>query len=83
MEFDFWTVATLVLGVLAAVFGVFLFKAKGKAFQAFLLGKEALELVKTVLDAAADNRFDDAEQASIKKEAQDVKEAFRTLLGKE
>ena len=82
MEFDFWTIATIVLGVVSTLFGVFWNKVKGKLLAAFMLAKEALDVGKAAIDALEDNKITEEEVTRIKKEAQEVKQAWHNLLGK-
>ncbi|GAG04703.1 unnamed protein product [marine sediment metagenome] len=78
-----WTViVSAVLGILAVVAsGVFL-KAKGKLRQVVTLGKEAVDVAIVAVDALEDNAIDKSEVEAIKKEALELKEAWKALLGK-
>ena len=82
MEFDFWTIVSIIIGVIATIFGVFWGKVKNKLLGAFMLAKEALDVGKAAIDALEDNKITPEEVANIKKEAQEVKEAWHNLLGK-
>jgi divalent metal cation (Fe/Co/Zn/Cd) transporter len=82
MEFDFWTILTIVIGVVATLFGTFWKKAQGKLLGVYLLAKEAVDVAKAATDALEDNKITEEEIAKIKKEAQEVKDAWHNLLGK-
>ncbi len=76
------TLVSVGLGVLATVAGVFWGKAKGKLKAVANLSKEIFDLVKTATDALDDNKIDKAEVDAIKKEAIEVKAAWKVLVGK-
>ena len=79
------TVLTLVsvgLGLIATVAGVFWGKARGKLKQVVNLFKQVYELVDAVFKMIDDNTITQEELDTLKKEAADVKDAFKALLGK-
>jgi len=82
MDLNVATIVSLVLAAISIFASVFYLKAKGKVTQSYLLGKEALDVVKTVVDALEDDTVTDEEIAALKKEAADVKAAFLALIGK-
>lgn len=83
MEFDFTTIATIVLGLVATVASVFWGTTKGKLSQIKTLVKEGYDVVQASIDALDDDAITKEEIASIKKEAQELVGAFKALIGKE
>lgn len=73
---------SVVLTGVAIVAGGFWLKAKGKLSQVANLVKQAYEVVAKVNEILADNQINKDEIAELKKEAQDVKDAFKALTGK-
>lgn len=82
MNFDLGSVVTIVLGILATFFATYLAVAKNKLKQLIELGKQILEVAQALENSVADNKVDAAEIASLKKELNDVKVAWKILLGK-
>jgi len=96
-KLDIWQIVSAILGILSAVFGTMLAKAKGKFGKALFLGQqviEALAAYKSAGDelklALEDNTVTDAEKIKMKaawdnaeKEAADVKAAWKDLWLKE
>ena len=79
------TILTLIsvgLGLVATVATVFWGKARGKLKQVVDLFKQVYELVDAVFNMIEDNAIDQAELDTLKKEAADVKDAFKALVGK-
>jgi predicted metal-binding transcription factor (methanogenesis marker protein 9) len=79
---DVVTIISIVLGAVAALAGGFWLKAKGKLSQAANLVKQAYEVVAKVNEILEDNAITKDEVAELKKEAQDVRDAFKVLIGK-
>ena len=79
---DVGTIISLVLGVIAAVFGGFWLKAKGKLGQIKNLVKEASDVITVSVGALDDDKLSAEEIAAIKKEAAEVVAAFKILIGK-
>ena len=78
-----WTViVSAALGLLAVIASGFFLKAKGKLKQVVTLGKEALDVAVAAVDALEDNAIDKSEVEAIKKEALELKAAWKALLGK-
>jgi len=79
-----WTViVSALLGLAAVVASGFFLKAKGKLKQVVALGKEAMDVAIVAVDALEDNAIDKAEVEAIKKEALELKGAWKALIGKE
>ena len=79
------TVLTLVsvgLGLIATVAGLFWGKARNKLSQVVDLFKQVYELVDAVFKMIDDNTITQPELDTLKKEASDVKVAFKALIGK-
>ena len=79
---DVLTIVSIVLGAIAALFGTFWAKSKGKLAQIKNLAKESYDLVNVSVSALDDNTLSKEEVASIKKEAEEVKVAWKALMGK-
>jgi len=79
---NLWQVLSGILLVASMFFVGQLSKVRAKATDLMVLLREAIELVQYILKASEDNTFTPDEQARIKKEAQDVKQAWTKLLGK-
>ncbi len=80
---DWTTIVSAVLGLIAVVFGGFWLKAKGKLQQGLALAKETHDLIEVAVEALDDNALDKSEVEAIKKEALEVKAAWKALIGKE
>jgi len=79
-----WTViVSAVLGLAAVVASGFFLKAKGKLNLVKTLGKEAVDVLIVAIEALDDNTIDKAEVEAIKKEALELKGAWKALIGKE
>jgi len=76
------TIVSAILGVIALVAGTFWAKAKGKLGAVANLIKQAYEVVNKVFVILEDNTISKQEVEELKKEAQDVKDALKVLLGK-
>ena len=83
MELDVWTIVSAVLAVIAGLFTAFWSKAKGKIVAAYKLLKECLDVVDAATVALEDDKITKEEVEKIKKEAEEVKVAWKALLGKE
>lgn len=97
MEFDIWTIVSLILMGVATVASGFWLKSKGKLKQLVELFRQVAELVTKGFDLVDsgvkmldDNKIDAAEIeqlkvifAQLKQELNDVKRAFKILIGKE
>ena len=97
MEFDIWTIVSLILMGVATVASGFWLKSKGKLKQLVELFKQVVELVTKgfeLVDEGVkmldDNKIDASEIeklkqifAQLKQELTDVKRAFKILIGKE
>ena len=79
---DVLTIVSVVLGAIAVIASGFWLKAKGKLAAIKKLAKESYDLVTVAIDAVDDNAISKEEVASIKKEAQEVKAAWKALIGK-
>ena len=79
---DVLTVVSVVLGAIAVLAGGFWLKAKNKLSAIKNLAKESYDLVTVAIDAVGDNAISKAEVAAIKKEALEVKAAWKVLIGK-
>lgn len=79
---DVLTIISVVLGAVAALAGGFWLKAKNKLGAVKNLAKESYDLVNVCVEALDDNALDKAEVAAIKKEAEEVKAAWKVLIGK-
>ncbi len=82
MTFDFATIATILLGLVATIASGFWLKAKGKFGQLKTLVKEGYDVVQASIDALDDDALTAEEIAGIKKEAQELVAAFKALIGK-
>lgn len=76
------TIISAVLGVVAIAAAAWWAKAKNKLNDVKVLAKEAVDLVQVAVGALDDDKITKDEVESIKKEAQDVKSAWRSLIGK-
>jgi divalent metal cation (Fe/Co/Zn/Cd) transporter len=76
------TIVSAILGVVAMVAGGFWLKAKGKIGLIANLVKQAYEVVNKVFLILEDNTISKQELEELKKEAQDVKDALKALVGK-
>jgi Tfp pilus assembly protein PilO len=79
---DVWTIVSAALGLVAVVASGFWLKAKGKIAAIGTLVKEAYEVIATVHEILQDDKVDKAEIEELKKEAADVANAFKALIGK-
>jgi hypothetical protein len=78
--FDFQTILNIVLSIVSVVFAGIWLKLKGKISQIVNLGRQLIEAGKAIEDALGDNKISDEEIKTIKKEFNDVKEAFKELI---
>lgn len=76
------TIVSAVLGVFGIVAAGLWAKAKGKINAVKNLAKEAVDLVQVAVGALDDDKITSEEVASIKKEATEVKAAWKALIGK-
>lgn len=83
MELDVWTIVSAVLVVISGLFAAFWKKGKDKILKAAKLGKEVLDVVDAATTALEDDKITKEEVELIKKEASEVKVAWKALLGKE
>jgi len=83
MEFDVGTIITIVFAAFTAIFGGFWLKSKIKIGKIFTLVKEVFEVVQAATVALDDDKITKEEIDKIRKEAGDVKVAFKDLFGKE
>jgi len=83
MEFDVWTIVSAALGLVAVVAGGFWLKAKGKIAHVADLVKQAWEVVAKLSSVLEDDKVSKEEVDALKKELNDVKVAFKVLLGRE
>ena len=97
MEFDLWTIISLILMGVATIASGFWLKSKGKLKQLVELFRQVAELVTKGFDLVDsgvkmldDNKIDAAEIeqlkvifAQLRQELNDVKRAFKILIGKE
>ena len=79
---DVWTIVSVVVAAIAALFGVQWGIVKGKISQVASLVRETLELINALLKALEDDKVSSEEVALLKSKANDVKVAFKVLLGK-
>lgn len=80
MELD--KIITIIISVVTLVAGGAWIAAKGKLAQARNLVREAWELINVLFQALEDNKITAAELSALKKEAGELKQAFRDLLGR-
>jgi len=80
---DLGTVLTIILAGLTTFLGVFWKKAKTKITKVIDLGRQAFELMNSFENAIEDDKVTKEEIAQIKKEAADVKAAWKALVQKE
>ena len=83
MEFDFVTIISAIVSVIAVVAGGFWAKSKGKLSKVKTLAVETVEVITTLDAALADNKVTKEEVVELKKEAADVKVAWKALFAKE
>lgn len=97
MEFDLWTIISLILMGVATIASGFWLKSKGKLKQLVELFKQVVELVTKgfeLVDEGVkmldDNKIESTEVerlkvifAELRQELNDVKRAFKILIGKE
>jgi len=83
MEFDAGTIIAVIFAAFTTIFGGFWLKSKKKIGKVFLLIKEAYEVAQAATDALEDDKITKEEIERIKKEAADVKVAFKALFEKE
>lgn len=76
------TLVSVGLGLIATIAGVFWGKARGKLKQVVNLFKQVYELVDAVFKMIEDNTITQPELDILKKEAADVRVAFKELIGK-
>ena len=79
---DVATIVTLAMTVIATVAGGFWLKAKGKLTQVKNVFKEGADVVITAVEAVDDNTLTQEEIEAIKKEAKEVLDAWKVLIGK-
>lgn len=82
VKFNIWQIIGGILFVATMFFSAQVSKVRAKVTDLLFLSREAIELVEYILAASADGTFTQVEQDRIKKEAQDVRVAWRKLLGK-
>jgi FtsZ-interacting cell division protein ZipA len=75
-------IITGAIAVLGTVFGAFWKKAKGTLGKVFKLSSETLQLIEKLESALEDDKITKKEIEEIKKEAQDVKLAWKALTEK-
>lgn len=81
-NFDWTAIVTIVLGLIATIAGTFWLKAKGKLAQIVKLGREAVEAAEYFEKMLSDNKVEKSEVEQAKKELNDVRTAFKALIGK-
>lgn len=79
-NFDVWTVVSLILGVAATFFGVYLAVVKGKLTELANAVKEFYELSVVFSQALEDNKISDEEKELLRKEWIETKAAVSVLL---
>ena len=79
---DVWTIVTIVLGAVAALFGTFWGKVKGKLGQIIVAGKEFADVGIALKNALEDDKITPEEKENIKKEWDEALAAFKKLIGK-
>ena len=80
--FNWWTIVSGALAVIATIFGTALTKVKKKIGDFVNLAKQAVELLTVVTDAIGDNSVTKEEIAAMKAEIADVKAAWKVLWNK-
>lgn len=80
---DWGTVISVILTGVTVFAGGFWLKAKGKLSKVVKLGMEVMEVVTKFEAALSDNKITKEEIEDLKKEAADVKAAFKDLVSKE
>jgi hypothetical protein len=76
------TIITVALSVITLVAGGFWLKAKGKLAQIVTLVKESWDVLEHVRKALEDDKITKEEKEIIKKELDELKGAFKALIGK-
>jgi hypothetical protein len=82
MEFDIWTVLSIVLTGVATLAAGFWVKAKGKLGHVKDLIKKGYDVVEVAIEALDDDKLTKEEAEIIKKKAQEVIVAWKKLIGK-
>ena len=82
-NFDWLQIISIGLGLIATIAGAFWLKAKGKIAQIVVLGRELVDVIDAFEKALADNKVDKAEVDNLKVQVNEVKAAFKALIGKE
>jgi hypothetical protein len=80
---DLSTLITIVLGLIGTFAGGFWLKAKGKLKQVVVLGSEAFDVIEVLEKALQDDKIDKKEIEALKKEAKEVRDAWKKLTAKE
>lgn len=80
---DGWTIATVVLGIAATFFAVYLALAKKKFGEALDLLQAALKLGRDTLAFSADKVYTDEEKAQLKLDWANLEAAAKALAKKE
>lgn len=83
MELDIATIIGAVVSVIAVVLGGLWTKGKGKLNKVKNLAVETVEVISKLDEALADNKVTKEEVEQLKKEAADVKIAWKALFAKE
>ena len=79
---DVWTIVSVVLGVLASIFGIFWGKAKGLIGKITTAGKELMDVGTALTESLADDKITPEEVANIKQQWAEAKAALKAILGK-
>lgn len=77
------TIITIVLGLIGTFAGGFWLKAKGKLKAVVQLGIAAVDVIEVLEKALEDNKIDKKEIQALKKEAKEVKDAWKVLTAKD
>jgi len=79
---DYTILITAGLALIAALFGLFYARAKGKLSQVASLAKEAVDVLQKATDILADDVVTKEEIEALKQEIAEVRGAFRLLFPK-
>lgn len=80
---DWTVVVSSILGLISVVFGAFWAKVQGKLGKVVVLGKEFVDVVEVFEEAMKDDSLTKEEVEAIKKEFEEAKAAFKSLIEKE
>ena len=79
---NIWAIVSVVLGVLASIFGVAFKKVKAKIDQVYSFLKEGLEVIFELTEALKDNNIDAEEVKALKQAVAEAKGAWKAMWNK-